>query len=490
MAVSGSATGGKRLVVVSNRVSVPSGRAGPAAGGLAVGIQAALKERGGLWFGWSGEHSQDAATAAPRLVERGNVAYALLDLSREEHRGYYAGFSNRALWPLCHYRTDLASFEPEDYATYRRVNRRFAEALKPLLRPDDLVWVHDYHLIPLATELRDLGCGQRLGFFLHIPFPAAQVFATLPCHDELGRDLARYDVVGFHTRTDVRQFTDHQTRELGARLLAEGDTESALAAEGRHLEAIACPIGVDVAEVERLGRSAEARRQAAGLKEGLRGRKLIVGVDRLDYTKGIPQRLRAFEAMLRDRPEFVKERSVTFLQISAPSREEVPEYQSLRRSIERLAGHVNGRFGDHDWVPLRYVNKTYGRKALAGFFALSSACLLTPLRDGLNLVAEEYVVVQDSADPGVLVLSRFAGATEVLDGALAVNPYDVHGTAARIAQALAMPLAERQERHAALMTAIRANDITAWRRRFLAALDGDGNDHEAEPGAPPARVAA
>jgi trehalose 6-phosphate synthase len=479
--------GGGRLVVVSNRVSVPAARGAAAAGGLAVGLRAALRERGGLWFGWSGAHGDEEAASEPRLVEQGNVAYALLDLSREEYRGYYAGFANRALWPLCHYRVDLASFEPENYATYRRVNRRFAEALEPLLRPDDLVWVHDYHLIPLATELRALGCRQRLGFFLHIPFPAAQVFATLPCHDELGRDLAGYDVLGFHTRTDVRQFADHQTRELGAKLVEGGGEEGVLSGEGgRRYRAIACPIGVDVAEVERLGRSAEARRQAAGLREGLHGGKLVVGVDRLDYTKGIPQRLRAFEAMLRDRPEYAKDRSVTFLQISAPSREEVPEYQTLRRSIERLAGHINGRFGDHDWTPLRYVNKTYNRRALAGFFALSSACLLTPLRDGLNLVAEEYVVVQDPADPGVLVLSRFAGAAEVLDGALNVNPHDVAGTAAALARALDMPLAERQERHVALMAAIRANDITAWRKRFLAALGDDLNEAEA----PPDRAAA
>jgi trehalose 6-phosphate synthase len=278
----------------------------------------------------------------------------------------------------------------------------------------------------------------------------------------------------------VRQFADHQTRELGAELVEGGGEEGVLSGEGgRRYRAIACPIGVDVAEVERLGRSAEARRQAAGLREGLHGGKLVVGVDRLDYTKGIPQRLRAFEAMLRDRPEYAKDRSVTFLQISAPSREEVPEYQTLRRSIERLAGHINGRFGDHDWTPLRYVNKTYNRRALAGFFARSAVCLITPLRDGLNLVAEEYVVAQDPADPGVLVLSRFAGAAEVLEGALNVNPYDVTGSAATLATALAMPLAERQERHAKLMTAIRANDITAWRKRFLAALDDGRVEAEA-----------
>jgi trehalose 6-phosphate synthase len=461
--------GGGRLVVVSNRVSVPSARGGASAGGLAVGLQAALRERGGLWFGWSGEHGEEASDG-PKLVEQGNVTYALLDLTKDEHKGYYANFANRALWPICHYRTDLASFDPAAYATYREVNRRFARALRPLLREDDVVWVHDYHLIPLAGELRALGCGQRLGFFLHIPFPAAQVFATLPCHAGLGRDLAQYDLAGFHSCGDVQQFTDYMTRELGAE--AEGEGLQTLRLGERRLRTLACPIGVDAREVEKLAASAEAKRQAEGLERSLQGRKLVMGVDRLDYTKGIPERLRAFEHLLRERPEH--RRAVTMMQISAPSREEVPEYTSMRRSIERLAGHINGRFGEHDWMPLRYINRAYNRKALAGFFAISKVGLVTPLRDGLNLVAEEYVVAQPEDDPGVLVLSRFAGAAELLaGGALIVNPYDIAGMAEAYDRALTMPPKERRERRARMMEAIRANDIVAWRRRFLEALEGE-----------------
>jgi trehalose 6-phosphate synthase len=457
-----------RLVVVSNRVSVPTGRAG--AGGLAVGLQAALRERGGLWFGWSGRHASEPSDQ-PEIVEHGRVTYALLDLSREEHRGYYAGFSNRELWPVCHYRTDLASFDPQAYVTYRAVNRRFAAALKPLLRDDDLVWVHDYHLVPLGGELRRLGCGQRLGFFLHIPFPAAEVFATLPCHRELGADLAEYDLVGLHTRTDVRQLVDYLTREQGCAAESEvaAGGSSLVTCAGRHLQVLADPIGVDVREVERLAASAEARRQSRTFEATLNGRRLVIGADRLDYTKGIPLRLRAFEQLLRDQPDLRS--TVVMLQISAPSREEVPEYQSLRRSIERLVGHINGRFGDHEWVPVHYVNRIYARKTLAGFFALSKAALITPLRDGLNLVAEEYVVAQPADDPGVLVLSRFAGAAEILEGALIVNPYDVAAVAAALGQALTMPVGERRERHARNLAAIRTNDIAAWRRRFLDTLE-------------------
>lgn len=465
-----------RLVVVSNRVGLPAARGTAAAGGLAVGLQTALKERGGLWFGWSGELVQGDAPAAPtpRLIEQGRVTYALNDLTRAEHKGYYADFANRALWPLFHYRVDLAGFDPHAYQIYREVNERFARALQPLLRPDDLVWVHDYHLIPLGGALRRLGCAQRMGFFLHIPFPAAQVFATLPCHEELGRDLGRYDVAGFHTRTDVHQFVDYMTRELGAEHGAGSDDDHVVRLNGRRLRAVAVPIGVDPREVERLGRSAEAKRQAGALAATLGDRRLVIGVDRLDYSKGIPQRMRAFETLLRDHP--AQRRAVTYLQVSAPSREEVPEYRDLRRVIERLAGHINGRFGEFDYVPLRYVNRTYSRKALAGFFALSKVGLITPLRDGLNLVAEEYVVAQDSDDPGVLVLSRFAGAAEVLDGAVVVNPYDIAGVANALDRALTMAPAERRDRHAALLASVRVNDIAAWRRRFLAALEATATD--------------
>ncbi len=452
-----------RLVVVSNRVSVPGAR-GTAAGGLAVGLQAALRERGGLWFGWSGAHSEEPVEQ-PAITERDKVTYALLDLSRDEHRGYYAGFSNRALWPICHYRIDLASFDPQAYTTYRQVNARFAAALKPLLRDDDLVWIHDYHLVPLAGELRRLGCAQRMGFFLHIPFPAAQVFATLPCHQELGRDLAEYDLVGLHTRTDVDQLTDHLTRELHAR----NEGGDVIACGKRRTRLLACPIGIDVPEVEKFTRSAEAKRQAKALKESLNDRKLIVGIDRLDYTKGITERLRAFEQLLRE--DEAHRRAVTLMQVSAPSREEVPEYQTMRRSIERLVGHINGRFGEHDWVPVRYLNRTYSRRTVTGFCSISTVGLVTPLRDGLNLVAEEYVAAQPEADPGVLVLSRFAGAAEYLKGALIVNPYDVAGVAKALDQGLTMPLEERQERHRSMLAAVRTYDIVAWRRRYLEALE-------------------
>ena len=453
-----------RLVIVSNRVTVPSGRA--TAGGLAVGVQASLRDKGGVWFGWSGELVDSPADRQFRVIERAKATYALLDLTEDEYVGYYGGMANRTLWPLFHHRIDLTSFEHHWHQTYRDVSQLFAQKLMELLEPDDRVWVQDFHLIPLGSELRRLGFGGRIGFFLHIPFPPAQLFMTMPWHRELGLDLMAYDAVAFQVQTDRDHFVDYARRELGAQQL-EGDW---LRIGSHSLEVDACPIGIDVREVERLTASAEARRQYETIRETLTERSLIIGVDRLDYSKGIPERLRAYQTLLAKFPQH--RRKTVFLQVSAPSREDLPEYRDMRRSIERLAGHIIGRFGEADWIPLRYLNRTHSRRTLAGYYRAARVGLVTPLRDGLNLVAEEYVVAQDAEDPGVLVLSRFAGAAAILSGALIVNPYDVCGVATAIDQALTMKQSERQERHRQLMDAVRANDIQAWRKRCLAALEG------------------
>jgi trehalose 6-phosphate synthase len=462
----GSAGAG-RLVVVSNRVSVPSGRQA-AAGGLAVGVNSALRDQGGIWFGWSGELKAEAGDRQVQTVERNGITYVLADLTEAEHDAYYGGMANRTLWPLLHYRIDLTSFEHDWYRVYREVNGYFAEQLAKRLAPADRVWVQDFHLIPLAQELRRRGFAGRIGFFLHVPFPPAQLFSVLPWHRELAQDLSSYDVVGFQTPIDRDHFVDYMRDELGA-VIGEGDW---IDANGRSLQAQAIPIGIDVREFERLTGSAEARRQAEAVGQSIGERSLIIGADRLDYSKGIPERLRAFHMLLSQFPQH--RRAVVLMQISAPSREDLPEYRDMRRSIERLVGHVVGRYGESDWTPIRYLNRTHSRRTLAGFYRLARVGLVTPLRDGLNLVAEEFVVAQDAADPGVLVLSRFAGAACHLDGALIVNPYDVHGVATALDQALTMPLEERQDRHRRLLAAIRANDIVAWRRRCLAALDGKG----------------
>lgn len=455
-----------RLVVVSNRVAPVSGKQAASAGGLAVGVHAALARRGGLWFGWSGAIVAEPGEK-PRLQRSGNITYALVDLNEAEHDGYYLGFANRTLWPAFHYRIDLANFDRGAQDIWRQVNRRFAAQLQPLLRPDDRIWIHDYHLIPLGRELRRLGVDARLGFFLHIPFPAPELFTALPFHGSLADDLLAYDVVGFQTRRDMRQFVDYLVDERDG-VAGEGGQ---VAADGRSVIVGAYPIGIDVDDVVKMASSPEGQRHATSLAATLHGRQLVIGVDRLDYSKGIPERLRAFEQLLREHKDW--RGSVTFVQISAPSREDVPEYQNLRRSVERLAGHINGRLGDADWTPVRYVNRSYNRKTLAGFYRVARVGLVTPLRDGMNLVAAEYVAAQDPEDPGVLMLSRFAGAAETMQGAVIVNPYDVDNSAAALNQALSMPLEERRERHARMLASVRAHDIHHWCSQFLAVLDGE-----------------
>jgi trehalose 6-phosphate synthase len=459
-----------RLVVVSNRVTQISGSKAATAGGLAVGVLAALRETGGIWFGWSGE-TIETGTPIPQVVRAGNITYITIDLLQADFERYYGGFANRTLWPLFHYRLDLSSFDRDWYVGYRRVNQLFAEQLYPYLRDDDLIWVHDYHLIPLAEELRRLGVRSRIGFFLHVPFPSAEVYVALPWHDRLMASLSEYDLVGLQTSNDLRNFHDYLYREGIGYALSDGLVH----AFDRTLRAQDFPIGIDTDDFRHMTTSVEAVRASQRLSRSLLGRKLIIGVDRLDYTKGIPERLRAYEALLQNYPR--QRGQVTFVQISAPSREEVPEYLEIRRQVEATSGRINGVFGEFDWMPLRYINRGFTRRTLAGFFRLSRIGLVTPLRDGMNLVAKEYIAAQSEKDPGVLVLSRFAGAADELDGAVIVNPYDIEAVAEAMHLGLIMSLDERQDRWRRLFAQIQERDIVYWRQSFAKALA-----QEAEPG--------
>ena len=452
-----------RLVLVSNRIGDPRKAA---AGGLAVALGDALTASGGLWFGWSGEVVDAGVRDQDRLHVQpaGSVQLATLDLCREDVDAYYFGFSNQALWPAFHYRLDLADFSRGFIEGYRRVNRLFARTLAPLLRADDVIWVHDYHLIPLATELRALGCTQRIGFFLHIPLPPSQILVAIPGHDGLMQALFDYDLVGLQTRADAQNFERYLLDEAGAERLAG----NRYALGGRTVCARAFPIGIDVDEFQRLAQSRDAVETLAELRQQYASRRLLVGIDRLDYSKGLPQRMRAFRELLARHPEHRK--SATLIQIAAPSRESVLAYEDIRHELEALSGEINGNYGDTGWMPLRYIHRTWARRKLPALYRSACVALVTPLRDGMNLVAKEYVVVQDPEDPGVLVLSRFAGAAEAMTEALLVNPYDIPATAEALRRALSMPLAERRERHAALMNKIRRNDVHAGRRDFLGAL--------------------
>ncbi len=452
-----------RLVVVSNRIADPRKTA---AGGLAVALGQALEASGGLWFGWSGRVTENGTPGQGELnrQQAGAVQLVTLDLSRQDHDSYYLNYSSGVLWPVLHYRLDLADFDANGIAGYRRVNQLFAQKLKPLLRPDDLIWVHDYHLIPLAAELRAMGCEQRMGFFLHVPLPPPLLLAALPEHDWLMRSLFAYDLVGLQSQADVTHFGRYATDELQAQAVGEHGWH----AFGKTLSVMPFPIGIDVEEFQALADGKEAREMFEQLRRDYARRRLLVGVERLDYSKGLPQRLKAFRTLLQNYPE--NQGSATLIQIASPSRESVDAYAALRAELESLSGAINGEHGELDWMPLRYIHRNVARKRLPGLYRAAAVALVTPLRDGMNLVAKEFVAAQDPADPGVLVLSRFAGAAEQMPEALLVNPYDMVRTAETIQRALQMPLAERQQRHAALLRRIRAQDVHWWRERFLRAL--------------------
>jgi trehalose 6-phosphate synthase len=454
-----------RLVVVSNRVApIEEGEA--TAGGLAAGVLDALKQTGGLWFGWSGEVTDAAEPRSERKV--GSVTLFTIDLSRQDYDEFYRGFANGTLWPALHYQIGLGRFEWPEFAGYQRVNETFARALVPLIGADDLIWVHDYHLLCLAASLRELGVTNRIGLFLHTPFPAPGVFKTIPCHAELIRAMCAYDLLGFQTETDRAAFADYVLRDAGgARVESDNSTVETLAVFGRTVRAGVYPIGVHVEEVRAQAETPLNRRQATRMRANLMER-LLLSVDRLDYSKGLRQRFSAFERFLADYP--VHHGKVTFMQIAPPSRSDIETYQRIRRELEAEAGRINGRFAEVDWVPLRYLNRSFARNVLMPLYAEAQACLVTPLRDGMNLVAKEYVAAQDPEDPGVLILSEFAGAAQELQAALLVNPYDEAGMAQAMDNALSMPVEERRERHQAMLSVMRSNSLERWRDRFAADL--------------------
>nr|WP_211112404.1 alpha,alpha-trehalose-phosphate synthase (UDP-forming) [Azospirillum sp. SYSU D00513] len=455
------------MVVVSNRVA-PIDEGKQAAGGLAVAVLAALKKTGGIWFGWSGTVVEGESQSEPKRTDVGRLTYATVDLGRRDFEEYYNGFANQTLWPLFHYRLGLISVSRRTLEGYQRVNRYFADRLAPLLKPDDMVWVHDYHLIPFGAQLRERGCEQRMGFFLHTPLPTPEVLIVLPNHQDLIRSLCAYDLVGFHTEVDLRCFTDYIRDYTDGEVSEAPDGGMLVRAFGRTLVARAFPISIDTANLESLAETASRSRHTERLKESLVGRRLIIGVDRLDYSKGLPQRFESFEHLLANYPEHCNR--VSFLQVAPPSREDVPEYIAIRRELSELSGRINGRFAEFDWVPIRYLNKSFGRRVLAGFYRVANVGLVTPLRDGMNLVAKEFVACQNPDDPGVLVLSCFAGAAREMGEALIVNPFDTESVADALQRALTMPVEERRERHASMMQTLRRHDIGWWRETYVDAL--------------------
>jgi len=454
-----------RLIVVSNRVSAPKDPAAGSAGGLAMALSAALRKYDGLWFGWSGE-TVEHFDGELKMEDRAGVTVALVDLEAQDVDEYYNGYANKTLWPLFHHRVDLTAYERSYGEGYERTNARFADVLAPLIKPDDIIWIHDYHMIPMARDLRRRGIENRIGFFLHTPWPVRQLLVTLPHHRRLVEAMFDYDLIGFQTREWLDLFRDYVASEtsVNGKLLSN----DGLQAFGKTVQTGVFPIGIDVEGFIAARDSPLGNRTYDRMAASAAFRSLIVGVDRLDYSKGLEERLLGYEQFLETNPEMRSE--VLLLQVTPISRDEVDSYQDIRGRLDALAGRINGAYAEMDWQPIRYLNRTYRRDQLAGIFRASRVGLVTPLRDGMNLVAKEYVTAQNPDDPGVLVLSRFAGAAEQMGEALLVNPFSREELSDAIKRALTMPLEERRRKWESLMQVVRDTDVGVWRDDFVATL--------------------
>jgi trehalose 6-phosphate synthase len=413
-------------------------------------LEPALRTSEGVWLGWSGGEAD--GHRAVTIDDSALPVRASFEFPPGWREHYYGGFCNRALWPLFHGFPGRVRYRDEDWLAYVAANAEFAKHARDLVEPDGAVWMHDYHLLLAAQALRRRGFKGPLGLFLHIPFPQADLFDTLPWAAEILEAMLEFDMLGFHTQQWADNF------RACARAHGRGD---------RLPEIGVLPIGIDT---EAFGALAGAiDQEITGLASTLGDRRLILGVDRLDYSKGIPERLLAFERLLERAPEW--RNKVSFVQVSVPSREEVPEYAELRERVEKLVGQINGRFGEADWVPVRYLYRSYDHHVLTQLYRLAAVALVTPLRDGLNLVAKEFVASQCPADPGVLVLSRFAGAAAELRDAILTNPFHPDGLACDIERALRMDIQERRSRHLKLVASLENKSPQRWAAAFLDRLE-------------------
>lgn len=451
------------IVVVSNRVARAKASE-PIAGGLAGALLPAVKANGAIWVGSSGRlRATGQRDSLAEIQPFGTGALALVDLPEAHYRRFYEGFANSVLWPALHSRTDLIRAGAQDYASYREIGAFMARALLRFQQADTAFWVHDYHYLTLAAEMRKLGVTRPIGFFLHTPLPPRSILSCIPHHRELVRAMLAYDLLGFQTVQDRDNFADYLTEELGLTLVGD------VAVVGRRRTRLAVfPIGIDVESFASRATKAVATHEVMRLRASLQGARLVIGVDRVDYSKGLANRFHAIDRLLKTDAGF--KRGVSMLQIGVPSREQISTYSQLQKDLAALVGEINGRHSEVDWVPIRYLNKSFSQSALSGFYRSAQVGCVTPLHDGMNLVAKEYVAAQNPLDPGVLVLSEFAGAAQQLDAALLVNPHDIEGMARALSQALGMSKPERCERWEAMMAVLRASSVQTWYTDFVDAL--------------------
>jgi trehalose 6-phosphate synthase/phosphatase len=470
-----------RLLIVSNRLPVTVKVAGGevaverSSGGLATGMEAAHARMGGSWVGWPGDLAGlDAGQRAAVEARLAELRLAPVPLSPEEISRYYEGYSNAVLWPLFHYLVARLPLDVRDFDAYEAVNARFAEAVAERWQPGDLVWVHDYQLLLVPRLLRERIPEARVGFFLHVPFPSSEIFRLLPQRERILEGMLGADLLGFHTATYVRHFASSVLRLLGP-----GIDVDRIRWDGRDVRLGVFPMGIDAARFAERSESAQVRALAAAHRE--RGAQLLVGVDRLDYTKGIPRRLLAFEALLRAHPALHEK--VRLVQVAVPSRENVEAYHEYREEVDALVGRIHGEFATPAWSPIHYLYRGLSPDEVTALYRAADAVVVTPLRDGMNLVAKEFVASRTDED-GVLVLSEFAGAASELAEALHVNPYDVAQMAEAFHRALTMPPDERHTRMVALRERVLTHDVHWWARAFLSRLER-APGAAATPGAAP-----
>nr|WP_255561769.1 trehalose-6-phosphate synthase [Pseudohoeflea sp. DP4N28-3] len=443
------------MVIISNRA--PSVDGASDSGGLVVALKDALSKRGGLWIGSAPAASEDPSQSII-MHERSDFDIGLFELEPQLQRDFYLGYSNSVLWPAFHGRLDLIDVQPDYIRAYREVSKRVARMVAKVIGDDDVIWIHDYQLIPLAHELKKAGLTNRIGFFLHIPLPDLQTFRAIPEWKDIAGWLASYDVIGFQAKRDVAHLIDIFRHTLNGELRFNGN----MSIDGKEISLGCFPISIDVQGFAAMAAETSRKVEPPALPR-------LIGVDRLDYSKGLPQRLAGYEHFLESNPGY--HCKVSLLQIAPPSRDDVEAYKEIRAELEAITGRINGRFGTVDWVPLHYIHRSLPRNELAALYRYSRLALVTPLFDGMNLVAKEYVAAQDSADPGVLLLSQFAGAAEEMKEALIINPHDPQGLAKAIRRGLEMPLEERRERHEALYKRLADNDVSKWSETFIKQLE-------------------
>ena len=449
-----------KLIVLSNRVSLPNPDKSTA-GGLAVALQDALNDIGGIWLGWNGEKIENHHDPNFSPTEYEGVEYITCPLTEAQYSGYYCGFANSTLWPAMHNRADLIEYQPEEFKIYQQVNRLFAHQLAQIAHPDDIIWVHDYHFLSVAHYCRELGMQNRIGFFLHIPFADLNIWNLLPAAHSLIQDLCQYDVIGLQTELDQKQCMDVCHHFLPSQVI-----HSNVLNYNNHQITIQCyPIGINPELIQKVAQQKKENPNPIFEFEDLIDQKTIISVDRIDYSKGLIERFNAFEEFLKNNPEYHKH--ITDLQIACPCRMDVPAYKNLYELIDSKVDFINHEFSQDNWQPINCSHETVAHDDLMKIYLQSDICWVNSLRDGMNLVAKEFIAAQDPDNPGILILSKYAGAAEKMSEAIIVDPENRGDMIKALKTALSMSKSERLERYKQLMQGLKSFDINDWRNAFL-----------------------